>query len=80
VQVVAQDEPTSVVACHCVDCQRRTGSVFGVGAYYADEHIAITGATRSSCAPPMRRQPVLHVLLPNVRDVGVLALQYAIRA
>jgi len=45
VQVVAAGEPVSVVACHCVDCQRRTGSVFGVGAYYPDDRITISGAT-----------------------------------
>ncbi len=28
------DGPLAVVACHCTDCQRRTGSVMGVGAYY----------------------------------------------
>ena len=26
-----------VVACHCIDCQRRTGAPFGVGAYYPAE-------------------------------------------
>jgi hypothetical protein len=38
---------SSVVACHCSDCQRRSGSPFGVLAYYADDSIKITGeATR----------------------------------
>lgn len=38
---------SSVVACHCHDCQRRSGSPFGVLAYYADESVKITGeATR----------------------------------
>lgn len=27
-------DPVSVNLCNCIDCQRRTGSVFGVGAYY----------------------------------------------
>ena len=36
-------EPDAVVACHCADCQRRTGSVFGVGAYYPADRVAITG-------------------------------------
>jgi hypothetical protein len=26
--------PDFVVVCNCTECQRRTGSVFGVGAYY----------------------------------------------
>ena len=36
-------EPVSVVACHCLDCQRRSGSVFGLGAYYAKNHVSIEG-------------------------------------
>ena len=51
VQVVAAGEPAGVVVCHCVDCQRRTGSVFGVGAYYPDERLTITGETREFVRP-----------------------------
>jgi hypothetical protein len=35
-----------VVACHCVDCQRRTGAPFGVGAFYPVEAVAISGDTK----------------------------------
>ena len=51
VRVVAEGEPASVVACHCIDCQRRTGSVLGVGAYYPDERVTITGSTREFVRP-----------------------------
>ena len=33
----------SVVACHCADCQRRSGSPFGVLAYYPGDAVKITG-------------------------------------
>ncbi len=37
----------SVVACHCSDCHRRSGSPFGVLAYYSDDCVKIAGeATR----------------------------------
>ncbi len=37
----------AVVACHCVYCQRRTGSPFGVLAYYPADILKISGeATR----------------------------------
>lgn len=36
-----------VIACHCGDCQRRSGSPFGAIAYYASAQLTITGqATR----------------------------------
>lgn len=35
-----------VVACHCIDCQRRTGAPFGVGAFYAAEVVTISGAPK----------------------------------
>jgi len=35
-----------VVACHCVDCQRRTGAPFGVGAFYPAEVATISGAPK----------------------------------
>lgn len=33
----------AIVACHCVDCQRRSGSPFGVAVYYPTEVLKITG-------------------------------------
>ncbi len=36
----------AVVACHCLDCQRRSGSPFGVLAYYPKEALAIVGEAR----------------------------------
>lgn len=35
-----------VVACHCVDCQRRTGAPFGVGAFYPADVVTISGTPR----------------------------------
>lgn len=33
----------AVVACHCIACQRRSGSPFGVLAYYPADQLAISG-------------------------------------
>ena len=46
-RAVATGEPEFVIACHCLECQRRTGSVFGVGAYYPKEQVSTTGEYRS---------------------------------
>jgi hypothetical protein len=36
-------EPRFVAACHCEACQRRTGSVFNVSAYYRREQVRVEG-------------------------------------
>ena len=51
VKVVALGEPSSVVACHCFECQRRTGSVLGVGAYFPQEQITVSGVTSQFVRP-----------------------------
>lgn len=39
--------PTKLVAaCHCLECQRRTGAPFGVGAFYPVEAVKISGEPR----------------------------------
>lgn len=35
-----------VVACHCLDCQRRTGAPFSVGAFYPVDTVAISGPAK----------------------------------
>lgn len=42
-----KDDPTRVVTCHCQQCQRRTGSVFGDNAYFPRTALlAIEGEAR----------------------------------
>lgn len=36
----------AVVACHCIACQKRSGSPFGEAAYYPHSQVAITGEAR----------------------------------
>ena len=43
-RVTATGEPDIVVACNCLACQRRTGSPFGVGAYYRRDAVSAKGA------------------------------------
>ena len=35
-----------VVACHCLDCQRRTGAPFGVGAFYPADAVVVSGISK----------------------------------
>jgi hypothetical protein len=38
-------EPVRVSVCHCLACQRRTGSVFGAQARFPREAVTVVGAT-----------------------------------
>lgn len=40
-------EPTKIVAaCHCLACQRRTGTSFSVNAFYATDPVEVSGTAR----------------------------------
>ncbi len=39
-------EPTSVSLCHCRDCQRRTGSAFGIAAFFPAMAVEVDGESR----------------------------------
>lgn len=39
-------EPQRVSVCHCLECQRRTGSAFAVQARYATADVTIEGTSR----------------------------------
>lgn len=41
----------AVVACHCLACQRRTGSAFGVAAYFPAAAVDVVGTPRSYTRP-----------------------------
>lgn len=45
-QAHASAEPIRVSVCHCLACQRRTGSVFGAQARFAADAVTITGTSR----------------------------------
>ena len=38
-RVATEREPTYVVVCHCLACQRRTGSAFGAQAWFSSERV-----------------------------------------
>lgn len=50
-QVEADGEPLIVSLCHCTECQRRTGSPFGIGAWYPKENVRIRGEMKIFVRP-----------------------------
>ena len=45
-RAVCEGEPVRVSVCHCLECQRRTGSAFGVSARYPKEKVRAEGPSR----------------------------------
>jgi hypothetical protein len=46
-QVTCQGEPVRISTCHCLACQRRSGSIFGNQAWFPRENVTLTeGETR----------------------------------
>jgi hypothetical protein len=43
----AEGEPEIVSICHCLDCQRRSGSPFGAGAFYKTERVRVSGERKT---------------------------------
>jgi hypothetical protein len=43
VEVTCTGEPVRISMCHCHDCQRRTGSVFGVQARWPVSQVTVSG-------------------------------------
>ncbi|WP_416899150.1 MAG: GFA family protein [Minwuia sp.] len=46
-RVRCPETPLSVSLCHCSDCQRRTGSAFGIAAFFGREDIIVSGDYRT---------------------------------
>jgi len=43
----ATGEPNKISACHCAACQKRTGSAFGVAAFYDAERTSVAGVAQT---------------------------------
>ncbi|MEO5700604.1 MAG: GFA family protein [Casimicrobiaceae bacterium] len=44
-QLTVSEEPARVSICHCLACQRRTGSVFGAQARFRRNAVQVTGSS-----------------------------------
>jgi hypothetical protein len=45
-RLVAEGEPVRISVCHCLACQRRTGSAFGFQARFPRDRVQISGESR----------------------------------
>src|SRR6185437_7138735 len=45
--VTCSGDPTRISVCHCLDCQRRTGSTYVIGAFFARNDVEANGSFRT---------------------------------
>ena len=60
----ADAEPYAVVVCHCRECQRRTGSPFGVGVYFKKDQVRFAGDVREYERPAPEGRRILNYFCP----------------
>lgn len=47
VRIEARGAPLRVGLCHCLDCRKRTGTLFWAGAVFPADAVSVTGETRA---------------------------------
>ncbi|WP_183881753.1 GFA family protein [Rhizobium sp. BK512] len=45
--ITSNGDPIKISACHCRECQRRTGSAFGVAVFFDREKVSASGTSNS---------------------------------
>jgi hypothetical protein len=45
-RVICAAEPRKVSLCHCLACQRRTGSAYGIAAFFSREDVRVDGPSK----------------------------------
>ena len=72
-RLTCEGEPVRISICHCLDCQRRTGSVFGTQARFPRGQVTrIEGRAQRLHAHRRQRQYGHLPLLPGLRHDGLL--------
>jgi hypothetical protein len=46
-RVTCAGDPIKISLCHCLDCQRRTGSTYGIAAFFARKDVVANGDFRT---------------------------------
>jgi hypothetical protein len=56
--VSSSGDPTHVSLCHCLSCQRRTGSTYGIAAFYPRENVRVAGDATAYTRQPSTSAPI----------------------
>jgi hypothetical protein len=58
-------DPAQVSLCHCLACQRRTGSTYGIAAFYPSDNVMVAGNATAYTRQSDSGYPVTFYFCPN---------------
>ena len=58
-------DPISVSLCHCLQCQRRTGSTYGIAAFFQRENVTVAGERMAYIRASDSGYPVTFYFCPH---------------
>ncbi len=64
-RLACSGEPTKVSLCHCLACQKRTGSTFGIAAFFERERVRIEGTDKTFARESDSGFPVIFHFCPD---------------
>ncbi|MEZ9902614.1 GFA family protein [Vibrio breoganii] len=77
VEIIARGNPIRSALCHCVSCQKRTGSVFGVQVRFLLEQVTINGDLNQFTRIADSNNSVNHSFCPACGTTMLLSLSIA---
>ena len=66
--ITVSGEPGMIAMCNCVECQRRSGSQFGSGAFFERANVTIEGEYKNFQPSRRQRQEADQLFLPALRQ------------
>jgi hypothetical protein len=63
--VSCSGDPAQVSLCHCLACQRRTGSTYGIAAFYPRENVRVAGDATTYTRQSDSGYPVTFYFCPH---------------
>jgi len=57
-RAICEGEPAKVSLCHCLECQKRTGSTYGIAAFFDRGQVRVEGESRTYARPSDSGFPV----------------------
>lgn len=64
-RLACRGEPLKVSLCHCLDCQKRTGSTYGIAAFFRRDAVRAEGEARAWTRPSDCGLPVTFHFCPT---------------